>query len=104
MVSEEKSSIVVSHVKLQNWIRGIASDTSLVVLVASHLDVAVLPPVVTPGVFHQPVFYAVLRSVTSGEDAVIQDPWGARVFVEDATRVVLEMIGIDGHGDGTHVG
>jgi len=69
--------------------------------VAGEADVALLSPLGTPGVLHDPVVLAGLRAISDCEHTVVE-VGAARGVVEDSSSIELEGLGVglDGNGHG----
>ena len=73
-----------------------------VVFTTHHASPALLAPVATPGVTHDPVLLAVLLAPAHHGNGVIQRMRAGGVLVDSASVVVEEVVGgVDGAGDGT---
>ena len=57
---------------LYKRVGGLGGDTTLVLLVADHLDVSLVAPGRSPGVLHEPVVLATVRAVPDRQHAVVQ--------------------------------
>ena len=67
---------------LHDGVRGIRSDTAVVVGVTCHPDVSVLAPVGAPGVLHDPVVAAsASAAVADNQHGVVQVVRGARGLI-----------------------
>lgn len=92
---------------LDQGIAGGASDAALVLLVAQHLDEALVAPGGAPRVLHQPVILAGLVGAEANDQHTVIQILGITLrLVVDALRVELERLvgGIDGDGNGTNGG
>ena len=88
---------------LDDGVAGSGGDSAHVLVVASHLDVALRSPCLTPAVLHQPVVLAFVDAIADGQHTVIKTGAAALVVDENSALVVPEIGagGIDGDGDGS---
>jgi len=83
-----------------------AGNTTVVVVISDHLDVAVLSPPGSPGVLDNPVVFIAgsIVAVTNNQDSVVKTCGAAGGLVVDSTLITREgrSSGINSNGDGTN--
>lgn len=58
--------------QLNEWVTGLGSNTTLVVLVPRHHDVTFHSPTGCPGVLDQPVIFSLVCSIANSEYTMIE--------------------------------
>ena len=91
---------------LDHGVAGLGGDTTGVLLVSGHLDVALLSPGGSPAVLHQPVVLPLLGSIADHQDPVVEVDTGALVVVVNSRLVEVEgwTAGVNTHRDRTDRG
>lgn len=86
----------------EDWIRDSSVETTFS-LSFDDSEVSFLTPAGSPGVLDLPEVFTVLATETDKEDTVIELLRIAESGIRDTTGVELEIVGIDGNGEGTNV-